>query len=93
MAEVFDTKEVDGRWYLLTMIEEPGDPIYERDTLGIRNVIGYEESRETWEPLASYIVEHRVLEIGEKMIAPISLADALVAEGWTPPDSNQESKP
>jgi hypothetical protein len=94
MAEVFETKEVDGRWYLLTMIEEPGDPIYERDALGIRNIVVYEETRETWEPLATYIVEHRALALSdERLIAPITLAEALIAEGWSPPGSNQDDAP
>ena len=87
-AQVFDTKEVDGRWYVLTHIEVPGDPIYERDALGIRYVIGHEDRRETWAPLATEIVYHRVLALSdEKIIAPISLAEALIAEGWTPPEA------
>lgn len=94
-ADLFDTKEVDGVWWVLTTIEEPGDPIYKRDALGIRNIVGYEERRETWEPLASYIVDHRILSLNdESIVAPISLislAEALEAEGWTRPEQNQES--
>jgi hypothetical protein len=93
MAELFDTKEVDGVWWVCTLIELPGDPIYRRDGLGIRYISGYEEQREEWMPLASYIVEHRVLALSdEKVVAPISLAEALIAEGWSPPDSNQDSE-
>lgn len=89
--EVFDTKEVDGRWYLLTHIEVPGDPIYERDALGIRHVVGYEDRRETWAPLATEIIYHRVLALSDdKIIAPISLAEALIAEGWMPPGETDE---
>lgn len=94
-TDLFSVKEVDGVWWVLTSITEPGDPIYKRDALGIRNLVGYEERSETWEPLASFIVRHRTLSFptDETLVAPMTLEDALIAEGWTPPASNQESRP
>ena len=85
-AELFATKELDGRWYVLTSIEMPGDPIYKRDAFGIQYVVGHEDQAEVWEPLATFIVEHRALGLSDqKIVAPVSLADALVAEGWKRP--------
>lgn len=42
---------------------------------------------ETWEPAATYISRHQMLSIEGKMTdPPMSIFDALVAEGWVPPD-------
>jgi hypothetical protein len=80
-------------WWLCVSITTPGDPIYKRDALGIRYVSGYEEQAEEWTPLASWIIRHRPLTLSdEKIIAPMTLEDALLAEGWTPPDESKSSE-
>jgi hypothetical protein len=73
MAELFDVREIDGRYEVLTTIEEPG-------------------TIETWEPLATFLVRHKALCKPNGEIIPIPLADALQAEGWTPPSLIEESE-
>lgn len=85
MNKLGDIRQAADRSYeILTHIEEPGDPIYERDAMGFRYVVGYEERRETWQPAATYLIQRRALESGTTSV-PISLEQALIAEGWEPP--------
>jgi hypothetical protein len=63
LNDLFSVREVDGRYEVLVMIEDPGH-------------------LETWEPLATHIVQSMALQKPDGEIIPIPLGDALRAEGW-----------
>lgn len=76
MAELGDVREVGTNHFeVCVSIEEPGvqDP-----------KTGTWSPIEIWEPLATHFARYRLLEIG-RVTFPISVYDALLAEGWIPP--------
>ena len=88
MSELFDIRNTNGAWEVLTSVQIPGDPIYKRDPLGIQNFVGHEERKETWEPLATWLADHRVLTWpdGTLIDGDMTMAEALTAEGWLRPE-------
>lgn len=77
-----DVREREGCIEILTMIEEPG----EWDAKA-----GVYRRREVWKGLATEHALTTPLMVGDKLVGGgISVADALIAEGWRPPEHVEE---
>lgn len=83
LADLMEVRERDGIYEVLVLIEEPGEWIEKE---------GRFQRGEEWYPLATYIARHRIMEFPDGVYHGIelglTLADALIAEGWSPPAHN-----